>query len=120
MQKTIPLLYFYIVSLIGFILFIIGIFSSVNYFVNIFAYDRYPLGYNPETRCAPMQAPTQAMLPAKIDAGLSQQSYRDCIKSVQDERQQRKVQDAEIALSFTIIGLLIFGVHFSYARLRLK
>ena len=118
MHKTIPLLYFYTVSLIGFVLLIIGIFSSIHYFVNISSYTDYPLGYIPETRCAPMQAPPQ-VVPGKIDTTQTQQSYLDCIKNIQAERQILKTKDAEKALSFTIIGLLVFGIHFAYARLRL-
>lgn len=112
MQKLIPTIYFYLLSAIGIVLFIIGIFNSFHYVVGITAYDKYPLGYN-ETRCdyiAPAVATDGATKP------VTEQSKKDCLDSLEIERKNKKIDDLEKSVSFTIIGLLVFGFHFYFSR----
>lgn len=110
MNKLIPTIYFYLVSLISLIILVVGIFNSIHFIVGITAYDKYPLGYTPESRCVvPALGPDQKA----TDVMYNQQT---CLKDVEKERQAKKVDDLEKALSFTIIGALLFGIHFTYAR----
>lgn len=114
MQKLIPTIYFYLLSAIGIVLLIIGIFNSFHYIVGITAYDKYPLGYN-ETRCdyiTPALDSDGAMKP------LNEQSKSDCVKSLETERKNKKIDDLEKSISFSVIGLLVFSSHFYFARRR--
>ncbi len=120
MQKLIPTIYFYLVSLIGFVLLIIGIFASIHYVVNTTQFPKYPLGYDATQRCAPIQ-----LMPVKAPAGVVQPaqiptSYESCVAQVEQERKQLQIQDLEKAISFTLIGLLVFTTHFFYARRKLQ
>lgn len=111
MHKLIPTIYFYIVSLIGLVLLIIGIFSSIHYIVNVIQFPTYPLGYGVAERCqTPLPVPTKGETQPTVT------SNQDCMKEVQEERQQLKTQDLEKALSFTLIGAVVFGIHFYFAR----
>lgn len=111
MNKLIPTIYFYVLSLIGFILLIIGIFASIHYVVNVTQYSQYPLGYDGPQRCA-MQ-PAIAEKPTEPNT-----SREDCLKGIEQERKQLQVTDLEKAISFTLIGLIVFCIHFYYARRR--
>lgn len=117
MQKLIPTIYFYVVSLIGLVLLIIGIFAGVHFVVGVTAYNKYPLDYAPETRCSIPVAPAPE---GKTAAQLQISSQDECLKSVEKERATKKAADLEKALSFTLIGMLVFGIHFYYARRKLK
>lgn len=119
MQKLIPTIYFYVLSLIGFILLIIGIFASIHYVVNVTQYAKYPLGYDGPQRCA--MTPGTMQSPASPENEitkpvLEQTSREDCLKGIEQERKQLQVTDLEKAISFTLIGLIVFGIHFYYAR----
>lgn len=111
MYKLIPTIYFYIVSLIGLILLIIGIFSSIHYLVNTTQYSQYPLGYGVESRCEGTLPPPKGVVqPMNLPA------TNNCYQELDQERQQLKTQDLEKALSFTIVGLIVFSIHFYFAR----
>ena len=120
MQKLIPTIYFYVLSAIGMVLFIIGLFNSIHYVVGITAYDKYPLGYGPDSRCEYMMTkpalPEGQTQPTQSDKDAEKKAKEDCLKSVETERQNKKVDDLEKSLAFTIIGLLVFGSHFYFAR----
>ena len=108
MQKLIPTIYFYAVSLIGLVILIIGIFGSIHFLVGITAYDKYPLGYTPESRC---------IQPAPVEKGNPDvPTQQQCLKDVEVERAARKADDLEKALAFTTVGLIVFGIHFYFAR----
>jgi len=111
MHKLIPTIYFYTVSLIGLILLIVGIFSSIHYVVNTTQFSKYPLGYGVEERCqTPLPVPTKGETQPTITTN------QDCVKEVEQERLQLKTQDLEKAISFTLIGAVVFGIHFYFAR----
>lgn len=112
MHKLIPTIYFYTVSLIGLVLLIVGIFASIHYVVNVTQYSKYPLGYGLESRCGqnlsqPVKGVAQPMI---------MENYNSCVQEVEQERQQLKTQDLEKAISFTLIGAVVFGIHFYFAR----
>jgi len=111
MHKLIPTIYFYTVSLIGLVLLIIGIFNSIHYVVNITQFPQYPLGYAVIDRCqTPQPVPTKGQTQPTLALN------PNCLKEVEQERQQLKAQDLEKAISFTLIGAVVFGIHFYFAR----
>ncbi len=114
MQKLIPTIYFYLLSAIGMVLLIIGLFNSVHFITGITAYDKYPLRNGSESRCDYMPtvpAPVEGQKPIVVD-----NAKGDCLKSLEKERQTTKADDLEKSISFTAIGLLVFGIHFYFAR----
>lgn len=119
MQKLIPTIYFYLLSVIGMVLIIVGLFNATHYIIGVTAYDKYPLGYAPESRCEYMPKvalPDGQIQPAQGDKEAEKKQKEECLKSVEAERQNKKADDLEKSISFTAIGLLVFGVHFYFAR----
>ena len=111
MHKLIPTIYFYTVSLIGLVLLIIGIFASIHYIVNVTQFSKYPLGYGVESRCqTPQPGPVKGVGQPMIMVD------NNCLQEVEQERQQLKTKDLEKSISFTLIGVLVFGIHFYFAR----
>lgn len=115
MQKLIPTIYFYVLSAVGMVLFIIGLFNSIHYVVGITAYDKYPLRYGAESRCdyMPRAVPIEGV---KETASNTANEKEDCLKSLGKERETTKADDLEKSLAFTIIGFLVFSTHFYFAR----
>lgn len=108
-------LYFYTLSLVGFVLLLIGIFASIHYIVGVTQYSQYPLGYSTATRCLPMAepVPTGTVVPKKSAPNMA---YLECMKGIEQDREALQTADLEKAFSFTLIGLLVFGLHFYLAR----
>ena len=78
---------------------------------------KYPLGYNPESRCE--FAPRAVLLEGEMEAPPNNTKVtqkEDCLKNVEGERKNKKVDDLERSITFTTIGLLVFGSHFYFAR----
>ena len=118
MQKLIPTIYFYVLSAVGMVLFIIGLFNSIHYIVGITAYDKYPLRYGAESRCdyMPRAVPIVEGTKETIETKETEGAKEDCLKSLEKERETTKADDLEKSIAFTIIGLLVFGSHFYFAR----
>jgi len=114
MHKLIPSIYFYVLSLVGMILLIIGLFSAIHYVVGVSAYPKYPLQYGNEGRCSLQMFPI-----GEKSAVTPQQMRNECLKDLENEREITKVNDLEKSISFTLIGLAVFCIHFYFAR-RLK
>ena len=114
MQKLIPTIYFYVLSAVGMVLFIIGLFNSVHYVVGVTSYDKYPLRYGAESRCDYM--PKAVPIEGSSDMQSDTNAKEDCLKSVEKERETTKADDLEKSLAFTIIGFLVFSTHFYFAR----
>ena len=112
MQKLIPTIYFYLLSAIGMVLLIIGLFNITHYITGIASYDKYPLRYGAESRCEYMPQP----VPAEDMKAVPSNTKEDCLKSLEKERATTKADDLEKSISFTVIGLLIFAIHFYFAR----
>lgn len=114
MQRLIPTIYFYLLSAIGMVLLIIGLFSSVHFITGIISYDKYPLRYGAESRCEymPKAIPVEGRKDIQSDAD----TKLDCLKSLEKERATTKAGDLEKSISFTSIGLLVFAIHFYFAR----
>ena len=116
LQKLIPTIYFYVLCIVGMVLFIIGLFNTFHYVVGITAYDKYPLRYNAESRCEYMPK----MLPDETQKSVQSEKEQkeECLKSLEKERMNTKIDDLEKSIAFTAIGLLIFSTHFYFARRR--
>ncbi len=114
-------IYFYLLSAVGIVLLIIGVFNSFHYVVGITAYDKYPLKYGNESRCQYMPIPAKeisAETPA--DTVDQEKAKKECLDSLEVERKNTKVDDLEKSIAFTVIGLLVFASHFYFARKRVS
>ena len=122
--RLIGLIYFYLVSVIALILLVIGIHSSVTFVLNITQYDQYPPRYIGED-CGSISSPyykspygidpavpNQATLSAEEKAEMKKQ----CETRVDFERKQHKLEDIRNAIVFTLVGAVLFLIHFPQAR----
>ena len=121
------LIYFYLVSVIALILLVIGIHSSVTFVLNITQYNQYPpryIGEDCESISSPyykspygpvavdIATPNQATLSAQEKGELKKQ----CETRVDFERKQHKLEDIRNAIVFTLVGAVLFLIHFPQAR----
>ncbi len=120
MQKLIPTIYFYLLSAIGMVLLIIGLFNSVHFITGITAYDKYPLRFGAESRCEYIAKPVPVEETPLRSSSSAGQAKEDCLKSLEKERATTKADDLEKSISFTTIGLLVFSIHFYFARQQRK
>ncbi|MEO6509098.1 MAG: hypothetical protein ABIO02_04030 [Patescibacteria group bacterium] len=114
--KNVSVVYFYLVSLIGLILMIFGVFFAINYFVNITQYDTYPLRYS-ESCDTIYAAPVDMQKPSDVDI---EKQKRDCEVRQSIERKRTQVDDLKNAISFPLIGIILFLIHFPIARRQTK
>lgn len=119
MQKLVPSIYFYTVSLIGLVLLIIGIFSDIHYLVNISSDSKYPLPYAVDQRCIIPSAPIPSGTVEKQSPEQSN-AYQTCLSGIEEERTTTQRNDLEKALSYTLVGFIVFGIHFYYVRRKLS
>lgn len=111
MHKLIPSIYFYVLSLVGMVLLIIGLFTATHYIVGTTMYPKYPLQYGNESRCAIQ------MVPAGEKSAVTPEQVRSsCLQDLENERSIIRANDLEKSISFTLIGLAVFGIHFYFAR----
>ena len=124
--KTIATIYFYIISAASLALIVIGIFNTVNFLINSTQYDRYPLRY-PQGDCEggfgyPM--PYKIMPPDGREATPAAQDLEKqkqlCLKQQDLDRKQHKIEDVRNAVTFTLVGLVLFSIHFPLARKQSK
>ena len=127
--KLIATIYFYVISVGAIVLMVIGVFNVVNFFVNSTQYDKYPLRYNMISNCdnpygrgidtypaKPMLVPNEATLSAeeiKFNKEL-------CLKNEVADRKQHQVDDMKNALTFPLVGIVLFLIHFPLARKQTK
>ena len=116
LQKLIPTIYFYVLCVVGMVLFIIGLFNTFHYVVGITAYDKYPLRYNAESQCSTMYKPMP--VDGQKDLRSDKEIKDECLQGLEKERMNIKIDDLEKSIAFTTIGLLIFSTHFYFARRR--
>ncbi len=113
-QKLISILYFYILSIVGMVLIIIGLFNAFHFIVGITAYGKYPLRYNAESQCSYIYKPMSVDM--QKDSRSDKEIKDECLQGLEKERMNAKIDDLEKSVAFTIIGLLIFGSDFYFAR----
>ncbi len=124
--KQIGLVYFYIVSAAALGLIIIGIFNSVNFLINVTQYKDYPLRFQNEDCSSIYPIPMKVAPPAPIEQSypiLATQSAQQmekqkelCQKQVDEQRKRQKLDDLRNSITFSLIGLILFLIHFPIAR----
>ena len=124
MGKLISLIYFYLVSIIGIILLIIGLYNLVSFGVNSVLYEKYPLRYAGNEDCSyitrdftPKEVAMTDSL-ASVSAEERDAQKEACEKRVEAERKQHQVDDIKNGIYFTIIGILLLALHFPVALRR--
>ncbi len=124
--KQIGLIYFYIVSAAALGLMIIGIFNSVNFVINITQYKDYPLRYQNEDCSSIYPVPMKVAPPVPAEQSYpviatqsSQETERQkqlCQKQVDTQRKKQKLDDLKNSITFSLVGLVLFLIHFPIAR----
>lgn len=125
----ITLIYFYLISAISIVLLVIGTYNIVNFGINSLLYDKYPLNYGatadrcnftdygkplaPYDSTAPVNGPV-----ASISAEERADREARCLASLEEERRQHRVNDIKNTLAFTLIGAMLFALHFPSALKR--
>lgn len=125
--KTIATIYFYIISAASLALIVIGIFNAVNFGINSTQYDKYPLRY-PQGSCegypnkfgGPYPAMDQIGSFATPSAEELTKQKEVCIKQENVLSKQQKIDDLKNAITFTLVGSVLFLIHFPLARKQSK
>lgn len=120
--KTIATIYFYIISTASLALIVIGIFNGVNFAINSTQYDKYPLRYGPAQDCengfgypVPMKVSPIGIESTPSAKDLEKQK-QTCLKQQELDRKQHKIDDLKNTLTFALVGVLLFSIHFPLAR----
>lgn len=121
--KTIATIYFYLISAASLALIVIGIFNAVNFVINSTQYEKYPPRYAqgscesyPFKYGGPYPAIDVRGFPATPSAKELEDQKQACIKQEEIESKQHKIDDLKNALTFTLVGLVLFAIHFPLAR----
>lgn len=121
--RNIATIYFYAVSAASLALIVIGIFNGVNFVINSTQYDKYPLRYGPGADCenypykyGPMPAVIDGRTPATPSAEELKKQKENCEKTTGEERKLHRIEDIRNTLTFTLVGILLFLIHFPQAR----
>lgn len=101
-------IYFYFFSAVGLILLIVGIFQLSQWGVKSFLLPNYNLNYE-ETRCDYLPTKPESE-PSSISA--TTQSKQECLTSLEEQRKIRQVTDLAQALTFIVVGGVVFVFHF--------
>ena len=118
--KTIATIYFYIISAASLALIVIGIFNAVNFGINSTQYEKYPLHY-PQGSCEgyPYKFgpyPAMETREATPSADELEKQKQDCLKQENALSKQQKIDDLKNSITFTLIGTVLFLIHFPLAR----
>lgn len=124
--KTIATIYFYIISAASLALIVIGIFNVVNFAINSTQYDKYPLRY-PQGSCegypykfGPYPAMDVRGMSATPSAQELEKQKQDCLKQENALSKQQKIDDLKNAITFSLVGSILFLIHFPLARKQSK
>lgn len=119
--KTIATIYFYIISAASLALIVIGIFNAVNFGINSTQYDKYPLRY-PQGSCenypykfGPYPVMDVRGVPATPSAEEVEKQKQDCLKQENALSKQQKINDLKNAITFSLVGTVLFLIHFPLA-----
>lgn len=128
--KTIATIYFFVISAASLVLIVIGIFNAVNFVINSTQYEKYPLRYGGVSNCEftkdypigggmtrVMVEPAESV-PATSNAEVDPQARERCLANEEEERRQHRVDDLKNAITFTLVGVVLFLIHFPQARKR--
>lgn len=127
--KLIATIYFYVISAGSLILIVIGIFNIVNFLINSTQYDKYPTRYNMPGDCESVPYKYGGPVPATVDVrGMSatpsaqelEKQKQACLKQDELDRKQHKIDDMKNTITFTLVGAVLFLIHFPLARKQSK
>lgn len=116
--KLVATIYFYVISAASLVLIVIGIFSTVNFLINITQYEKYPLRF-PQGSCESYPFKF-GPYPATPSANETEQQKQDCLKQENALSKKQKIDDLKNAVTFTVVGLVLFSIHFPLARKQWK
>lgn len=124
--KLIGLIYFYLISAVSIGLLIYAAFSFANLIINLTQYDKYPLRYGMENcdvdypqsyvkgpYATPVIDQTQV---ASMSAKEREVLRQTCINQANYDRKQHKLDDIKNSVVATLVGLVLFAIHFPMAR----
>lgn len=128
--KLIATIYFYVISAAATALIVIGIFNIVNFIINSTQYDKYPLRWGGISNCeyavdgayyGPGTATVKVIPPGAVSettpSAQEVQRAKDlCLKNEEAERVQHRVDDIKNSITFTLVGIVLFLIHFPQAR----
>lgn len=120
--KTIATTYFYLISTASVALIVIGIFNGINYTINKTQFAKYPprwggLPLDCESRYKYGPYPVDITVPVPTpDPERELREKELCEKQQNQEAKQHEIDDIKNTLSFTVIGSLLFLIHFPLAR----
>lgn len=122
--KTIATIYFYVISAASLALIVIGIFNVVNFGINSTQYEKYPLRY-PQGNCESFPYkfgpyPMGDIRMATPSAQELEKQKQDCLKQENALSKQQKIDDLKNAITFTLVGTVLFLIHFPLARKQSK
>lgn len=103
--------YFYVFSAIGIILLVVGIFKLSDFTVRNFFLDNYYLDYE-AGRCSYLE-------PVKLEGQettVNIDTQKKCEQDLDREREVKKVTDIASAITFIIVGTVLFVFHYRRAR----
>lgn len=116
--KIIATIYFYVISAASLALIVIGIFNAVNFIINSTQYDKYPLRY-PQGSCESYPYKF-GPYPATPSAEEAEKQKQDCLKQENALSKKQKIDDLKNAITFTLVGIVLFSIHFPLARKQSK
>lgn len=119
--KNIATIYFYLISAASLALIIVGIFNIVNFIINSTQYEKYPLRFGQVMDCGNVPAP--AIYKITPPDGFStpsaqelQNQKQQCEAQLELQRKQYRLDDIKNAITFTLVGIILFSIHFPLAR----
>lgn len=124
--KLIATIYFYLISAASLLLIVIGIFSILNFVINSTQYDKYPLRYSqPDCEAGYSYYPSKPAMPfgeseATPSAQELERQKSACMNQQEVDRKQHKVENLRDAVGFSLIGAVLFLIHFPLARKQSK
>lgn len=120
--KLVATIYFYIISAASLALIVIGIFNGVNFLINSTQYEKYPLRY-PQGSCegypykfGPYPAMDVRDVPTTPSATELEKQKQSCLKQEDALSKQQKIDDLKNAITFSLVGIVLFLIHFPNAR----
>lgn len=120
MGKLIALIYFYLISAVSIGLLVFATFAWANLIINLTQYGQYPLRYGLENcEYRPLVKgpyPVDSLTPATMSAQEKEEAKRICLEQVELERKQQKLEDIKNSAVFTLVGVVLFLIHFPQAR----
>ena len=104
-------IYFYFFAGVGLVLLIVGIFQLSQWGVKSFLLPRYDLNYD-ETRCDFMAVPVKLESEPATDSASAEDQKPKCLATLETQRKTKKVTDLAQAVTFIIVGGIVFIFHF--------